>query len=153
MYSGRRHIDNGEAVRHNEQVEQARKAEHLRRCAESPAYKRVYERWKKTMAYMQSEQAKVHDVIDQAMRQQQITNVMGNCETQPVHIGPPLPPPSEQNQLASAGFAFSAFMIGALFTTEEQRQQLQEDLKAMGEMDEVNKRYDRQMIRMSGFEW
>ena len=37
MYSGQRHTDNGEAMAHNRMVEQAREAEHLRRCDQSPA--------------------------------------------------------------------------------------------------------------------
>lgn len=155
MYRDRRHIDTGEAMRHNEEVELARKAEHMRRCAESPAYKRVYERWLETMAFMGREHAKVQNTIYQSIQQQHITDVMGNCQEQSIHVGPPvpLPPPSEQDQLASTGLAFSAFLIGALFMSEERRQQLREDLKASEEMDEVNKSYDRQLICMSGFEW
>lgn len=87
MYSGERHIDTGEAMRHNEQVEQARRAEHLRRCAVSPAYKRVYDRRQEMMTTMRREQFKVADTMRQAM-QQTVTDVMGNCkeifETLPV---------------------------------------------------------------------
>ena len=154
MYSGERHIDTGEAMRHNEQVEQARRAEHLRRCAESPAYKRVYDRWQQTMAFMQGEQSKVASAIQEAMRQQTVTDVTGNCEKQTVRIGrpEPIPPPKELECLASAG-PLAGFFVASLFLSKERWEQIQEDVKAIEEMRKVNEEYDRQVIRMSGFEW
>ena len=155
MYSGERHIDTGEAMHHNNEVEQARRAEHLRRCAESPAYKRVYERWQKTIARMQTEQAREINIMRAAMQQQVITNIADNCDVQPVHIGRPcpLPPPSEQEQLAPSGGAFGAFVFASLFMTKEQWEQIPENLQAMEEMRKVDEEYDRQIICLSGFEW
>lgn len=155
MHSGERHIDTGEAMRHNEQVEQARRAEHLRRCAVSPAYKRVYDRRQDMMATMRREQFKVADAMRQAMQQQTVTDVMGNCHEQPVRIGrpEPLPPSSELNQLAASDGALGALLFAGLFMTKEQWAQIPENLKAMEEMRQVDAEYDRQIIRLSGFEW
>ena len=155
MDGGRRHIDNGEAMRHNEAVEQAREAEHLRRCAESPAYKRVYERWKQIDLSLKGQQAQVANAMQEAMRQQTVTDVMGNCEKQTVRIGHPEPvsPPAGLQQAAAFGNPLSAFIFAALSSTKEQWQQIHEDVRAMEEMYQVNDKYDRQLIRLSGFEW
>ena len=40
-----------------------------------------------------------------------------------------------------------------MFADEEKLKQMREDAEASKEMMEVNERYDRQMVRMSGFEW
>lgn len=142
-------------MRHNEQVEQAREAEHQRRCAESPAYKRVYERWKQVDLSLKGQQAQVSNAMQEAMNLQTVTDVMGNCERQTVRIGhpEPVPPPSELQHAAALGNPLSAFIFAALSSTKEQWQQIHEDVRAMEEMYQVNDKYDRQLIRLSGFEW
>ena len=97
MYSGPRHTDVGEAMAHNRRVEQAREAEHQRRCDQSPAYKRVYQRWQQTMAFMGRQQAQVASAIQEAVSTQRVSDTMGNIESQPLRHGSrpdPLPPPS-----------------------------------------------------------
>lgn len=156
MYSEEQYIDNGEAMRHNQLVEQARQAEHLRRSAESPAYKRVYERCLSMKTTMQREQLKVFDAMQQAIQQQPASNVMKHCDPQSVRIGPSeslLPLPSELNQLTEPGGALGILVFGVLFMTEEQRAQIHDNVKAIEEMCQVNKEYDRQLIRKSCFEW
>lgn len=155
MDGGRRHIDNGEAMAHNRMVEQAREAEHQRRCAESPAYKRVYERWKQIDLSLKGQQAQVANAMQEAMRQQTVTDVMGNCEKQTVHIGhpEPVPPPSELQHAAIGNPLSAAFIFAALSSTKEQWQQIREDVRVMEEMHRVDDKYDRQLIRLSGFEW
>lgn len=155
MYSGPRHTDNGEAMAHNRMVEQAREAEHQRRCDQSPAYKRVYQRWQQTMTFMGRQQAQLASTIQEAMRQQTVTDVMGNCEKQTVRIGhpEPVPPPAELQHTAAFGNPLSAFIFAALFMSKEQWEQIPEDVKAMAEMRQVNEEYDRMLIRLSGFEW
>lgn len=155
MDGGRRHIDNGEAMAHNRMVEQAREAEHQRRCAESPAYKRVYERWKQIYLSLKGQQAQVSNAMQEAMRQQSVTDVMGNCEKQTVRIGhpEPVPPPAELQHAAALGNPLSAFVLAALFMSKEQWEQIPEDVKAMAEMRQVNEEYDHMLIRLSGFEW
>lgn len=155
MDGGRRHIDNGEAMAHNRMVEQAREAEHQRRCAESPAYKRVYERWKQIDLSLKGQQAQVSNAMQEAMRLQTVTDVMGNCEKQTVRIGhlELVPPPFEQQHAAAFVNPLSAFIFAALSSTKEQWQQIHEDVRAMEEMYQVNDKYDRQLIRLSGFEW
>jgi hypothetical protein len=37
--------------------------------------------------------------------------------------------------------------------SKEQWEQIPEDVKAMAEMRQVNEEYDRQLIRLSGWEW
>lgn len=155
MYSGPRHTDNGEAIAHNRRVEQAREAEHQRRCDQSPAYKRVYKRWKQIDLSLKGQQMQVGNAMQEAMRQQTVTDVMGNCEKQTIRIGhpEPVPPPAELQHTAAIGNPLSAFIFSALSSTKEQWQQIHEDVRAMEEMCRVNDEYDRQLIRLSGFEW
>jgi len=147
-------IDTGEAMRHNNEVEAARRAEHLRRCEESPAYKRVYERWQQMMERMGREQCKVAQAMQQSIMSQKVSNIMGNCEKQTIHIGrpEPLPPQKELDQLAASSPLAIGF-LALFFMSKEQLEQIPEDIKAMEEMAQVNAEYDSQIIRMSGFEW
>ena len=156
MYSGPRHTDVGEAMDHNRRVEQAREAEHLRRCDQSPAYKRVYQRWQQTMAFMGRQQAQVASAMQEAVSTQRVSDTMSNIESQPVRHGSspdPLPPPAELQHAAALANPLSAFVLAALFMSKEQWEQIPEDVKAMAEMRQVNEEYDRQLIRLSGFEW
>ena len=151
-----RHIDNGEAMRHNEAVEQARRAEHLRRCAQSPAYKRVYERWQEVNRKLAGEIQTVQHIICDQMQQQTAQPIGETMTSQPVKFKDrpdPLPPPEEQQRLAATGNPWTWFLLGMMFADEEKLKQMREDAVATQEMMEVNARYDRQMICMSGFEW
>ena len=149
-----RHIDTGEAMRHNEAVEQARHAEHLRRCAESPAYKRVYERWLEMGKVLTQQMATTMQTLNDQMRQQTVLPISEAVKTQTaIHKPTPLPPPSDLQCLAGCCNPWSWFMLGMMFVDEERLKQMKEDMVAMKEMQEVNEQYDRQMIRMSGFEW
>ena len=151
-----RHIDNGEAMRHNEAVEQARRAEHLRRCAESTAYKRVYERWQEVNRELAGKIQTVQKTISDQMRQQTVQPLSDTMTSQPVKFKDRhdhLPPPEEQQRLAANGNPWTWFFLGMMFADDEKLKQMREDAAAMKEMMEVNARYDRQMICMSGFEW
>jgi len=156
MYSGPRHTDNGEAMDHNRRVEQAREAEHQRRCDQSPAYKRVYQRWQQTMTFMGRQQAQVASTIQEAMNVQRVSDTTDSLASQPLRhsLRPdPLPPPAELQQAAAFGNPLSAFVLAALFMSKEQWEQIPEDVKAMAEMRQVNEEYDRQLICLSGWEW
>jgi hypothetical protein len=141
---------------HNRRVELAREAEHLRRCDQSLAYKRVYQRWQQTMAFMGRQQAQLANTIQEAMNVQRVSDTVGNIESQTVRHESrpdPLPPPAELQRAAAFGNPLSAFVLAALFMSKEQWEQIPEDVKAMAEMHQVNEEYDRQLIRLSGWEW
>ena len=156
MYSGPRHTDIGEAMAHNRRVEQAREAEHQRRCDQSPAYKRVYQRWQQTMTFMGRQQAQVASAIQEAVSTQRVSDTMGSLASQPLRHGSrpdPLPPPAELQQAAALASPLSALVCAALFLTSEQWQQLPDDIRAMAALRQVNDKYDHQLIRLSGWEW
>lgn len=156
MYKGERHINSEEAMHHNQQVEQARQAEHLRRCAESPAYKRVYERSLKISRDAVQTLPIIQQTISDQMRQQTAQTVNDSMKPRFVklkdHPGPVLPS-DVLKSLAGCGNPFLWFLIGLMFTDTDQLRLMREDVVAIQEMNEVNEQYDRQMILMSGFEW
>ena len=156
MYSGERHIDTGDAMRHNELVEQARRAEHLRRCAESPAYKRVYNRSLTMNRKAMLQTATIQQAISNQMRQQAVQPLSDSMKSQPVKQKDrpdPIPPPDDLQRLAGYNNPWSWFLLGLMFADAKQLKQMREDAAAILEMTEVDERYDRQIIRMSGFEW
>jgi len=156
MYSGPRHTDSGEAMAHNRMVEQAREAENLRRCAESPAYKRVYERWQAVNRKLLGISAAQQQALNDNMRSQTVQPLSDSIKSQPIRIGnrpDPIPSPDDLRHLAACGNPWVPFLLGMMFADGEKLKQMREDAAATQEMMEVNDRYDRQMIRMSGFEW
>lgn len=156
MDGGRKNINISDAMAHNRFVEQAREAEHLRRCAESPAYKRVYERWKQTMEYINSQQLQVAKAMREAMRAQATTETTDGTNSKHVCHGicpESLPTPTEWEQAAVMSTPFSAFIYASMFMTKEKWEQIPENVRAMDEMRQVDEEYDSHIIRMSGFEW
>ena len=156
MYSGERHIDSCDAMQHNEQVEQERQAEHLRRCAESQAYKRVYERWQAMNKVAMQQAATIQQTIHDQMCQQQAQPISDTMKAQPVKLGEcpePIPLPENLQQMAGYNNPWTWFILGMMFADDEKLKQMREDAAATKEMMEVNERYDRQIIRLSGFEW
>lgn len=150
----KRRISNTDAIAHNNLVEQARQAEHLLRCARSPAYKRVYERWQKMMDSLSSEQAKLAEIMSYDRIRRQQCEADGPCEEQPKDADKPCAvPPPVLFQSSDIVDSSAAFIIGSMFMTQEQWSQIPEDVKAEEEMRKVNEEYDRQLVRMSGFEW
>lgn len=59
----------------------------------------------------------------------------------------------DELQHAALGNPLVAFIFAALSLTKEQWQQIHEDVRAMEEMYQVNDKYDRMLIRLSGWEW
>lgn len=156
MYSGERHINKGNAMRHNEQVEQARQAEHLRRCAESPAYERVYKRWLKMNGDAMQQTATTLQVISDQMCQQKAQSLSDSMKPKPIKLRnrpDPIPPPGDLQRLTGCGSPWTWFLLGMMFADEDKLKQMREDAVASQEMMKVNERYDRQIIHMSGFEW
>ena len=141
---------------HNRRVEQARKAEHQRRCAESPAYKRVYEHRLTMNRELAGEIQTLQQTICDQMRQQTVLPLSDTMKSQPIKIGKrldPLPPQDDLQRMAGSGSPWTWFMLGMMFADDEKLKQMREDAAATQEMMEVDERYDRQMICLSGFEW
>ena len=156
MDGGRRHIDVGEAMAHNRMVEQAREAEHQRRCDQWPAYKRVYERWLTMNRELVGEIQAVQQTICDQMRQQTVQPLSDSMKSQPVKIkGQSVPIQSKEDLecLAAEWHPWTCFFLGMMFSGDEKLKQMREDYAATQEMIEVNDKYDRQLIRLSGFEW
>ena len=94
--------------------------------------------------------------IQEAVSTQRVSDTMGSLASQPLSHGSrpdPLPPPSELQHTAAFGNPLSTFIFAALFMSKEQWEQIPENVKAMAEMCQVNAEYDRQLIRLSGWEW
>ncbi|MBQ7156369.1 MAG: hypothetical protein IJR86_01050 [Bacteroidaceae bacterium] len=156
MYSGERHIDSGYAMSHNNRVEAERQAEHLYHCAESPSYKRVYERWVTMNSEVAQQTATVLQAINEQMLQTAEQPLGGSTkyqtakqESRPV----PVSPPDDIHHFDGLANPLSWFFLGMMFADDERLKQMKEDMSASKQMQEVNERYDRQIIHLSGFEW
>lgn len=146
MYCDAKHIDTASAIEHNRRIEQARQAEHLRRCAASPAYKRVYERMQEIVADILRDQATLQNAMKESIQQQRIGDIMGTSTSavRPV----PAPLPSDFHPSPNPLSALRGAII-----SQESLEQMQEDVKALVEIRQVNDEYDRHIIRKSCFSW
>ena len=100
--------------------------------------------------------ATIQQAISNQMRQQAVQPISDSMKSQPVKQKDrpdPIPPPDDLQRLAGYNNPWSWFLLGLMFANAEQLKQMREDAAAILEMTEVDERYDRQMIRMSGFEW
>ena len=136
-------------------VEQARRAEHLRRCAESPAYKRVYERWLTMNREHIQQIATILNADINQRNSQEVQPLSESVKSQFVKLKDrpdPIPPPEELQRIATCGNPWAWFILGLMCADEEKLKQMREDAVATQEMVEVNKKYDCEMICLSGFE-
>lgn len=168
-----RHISSGEAMRWNADVERRRREYHERRCAEDPIYKRAYERRQEMMHRMQ----KMHDVtmaqLQNAMSEPENTKCQQASDQMTVTEEPQKVKMHEEvmrerslllervEQYGKAGAAgvcecaLSAGMMAMFFdpNAEQRLKEMQEEKPYADEIRRTDARFDKELIRMSGFEW
>lgn len=146
-----RGISSGEAMRWNEDVERRRKAYHEMRCAEHPIYKRAYERLQEDRRRMQEQIGKSIAQLSDAMnadRQQRMNGTVENTE-QPVRENKKMP----HGIAAGLGIAFAATMLVDSEKIYQRLKELEEERPYLEEIRKADQEFDRELIRMSGFEW
>ena len=165
-------IDSGEAMRWNADVERRRREHHERRCAENPIYRRAYERQQEMLQRMQKMQSvavaqlanamsedadlrcqKAHDIMSETISTQRMkTHEEAMREralmTDVAKYG--------REGIPGGGLA-AAFLVGMMFTDSDklrQRlQELEEEKPYVEEIRRADSEFDKEMIRLSGFEW
>lgn len=167
-------INSGEALRWNADVERRRKAYHERRCGEDPIYKRAYERRQEMYLRMQhihnmemaalqnamglEENAKCCQSIsasEEEVMQKMRTHVEIMQERQA------LLHKMEQRRRDSHVFidGGSALAFSTLVTLidnpniQQYVKELEEEIPYTEEIQKIDKEFDDELIRMSGFEW
>lgn len=147
-----RGISSGEAMRWNDDVERRRKAYHEIRCSENPLYRRAYERLQNDRRRMQEQIGKGMAQIADAMnadRQQRFDGTKENVEQQPARAHKEV-----SHDIGTAlGIAFAATMLADREWMERRLKELEEERPYAEEIRKADQDFDRELIRMSGFEW
>lgn len=165
-----RPINSGEAMRWNEDVECRRKEYHEQRCAENALYRRAYERLQEQRRLLQEQIGKSMVQIADAInsdRQQRVNSVMDNVEQQPIKTHEEVMRdcalmdsickyPTEAMVHFTGfglGFAVAAMMFVDGKSMNQRIMELAEERPYLEEIRRINEEFDKEIIRMSGFEW
>jgi hypothetical protein len=148
-----RSISSGDAMRWNEDVERRRKEYHEQRCAENALYRRAYERLQEQRRMLQEQIGKSMVQIADAINsdcQQRVNSVMDNVEQQPIK--------THEEVMAhftgfGLGFAVAAMMLVDGKRMNQRIMELAEERPYLEEIHKANAEFDRELIRMNGFEW
>ena len=165
-----RSITNGEAMRWNADVERRRREHHERRCNEDPIYRRAYERRQEMMQRMQKMQSVAMAQLQNAMSEaentkcQQVTG-QTNVAEEPQKVKTHEEVMQERALLVeqygkdgAAGVcecALSAGMLAMFFdpNAEQRLKELEEEKPYAEEIRRADAEFDKELIRLSGFEW
>ena len=148
-----RPINSGEAMRWNEDVEHHRKEYHEQRCAENALYRRAYERLQEQRRLLQEQMGKSMVQLANAINsdsQQRVNSVMDNVEQQTIKT-------HEEVMVNFTGFRLG-FAVAAMMLVDGKRMnqhimELAEERPYLEEIRRINEEFDKEIIRMSGFEW
>lgn len=148
-----RPISSGEAMRRNEDVERRRKEYHEQRCAENALYRRAYERMQEQRRLLQEQMGKSMVQLANAINsdcQQRVNSVMDNVEQQTIKT-------HEEVMAHFTGFGLG-FAVAAMMLVDGKRMnqhimELAEERPYLEEIRRINEEFDKEIIRMSGFEW
>jgi hypothetical protein len=165
-----RSISSGEAMRWNEDVERRRKEYHEQRCAENALYRRAYERLQEQRRHLQETISKSMVQLADAMNadcQQRVNSVMDNVEQQPVKtheevmrnhaLMDSVCKCSSEAMAHFTGFGFG-FAVAAMMLVDGKRMnqrimELAEERPYLEEIRRIDEEFDKEIIRLSGFEW
>lgn len=164
-----RPISSGEAMRWNEDVER-RKEYHEQRCAENALYRRAYERLQEQSKLLQEQMGKSMVQLANAINsdcQQCVNSVMDNVDQQPIK-------PHEEVMRDCAlmdsickypaevmahftgfglGFAVAAMMLVDGKRMNQRIMELAEERPYLDEILRADEGFDKEIIRLNGFEW
>lgn len=167
-------ISSGEAMRWNADVERRRREYHERRCAEDPIYKRAYERQREMILRMQKMQSMSMAQLANAMSDDEITKcqkVLNQMDTadQPQRLktheevirdqaivdsvirNPEQFPLNEVG--CGLGLAVASTLLADGDSLKQRLKEMQEEIPYADEIRRTDARFDKELIRMSGFEW
>lgn len=148
-----RYISSGEAMRWNEDVERRRKEYHEQRSAENALYRRAYERLQEQRRLLQEQMGKSMVQLANTINsdcQQRVNSVMDNVDQQPIKT-------HEEVKAHFTGFGLG-FAVAAMMLVDGKRmnqriKEMAEERPYLEEIRRINEEFDKEIIRMSGFEW
>ena len=163
-------ISSGEAMRWNEDVERRRREYHEQRCAEDALYRRAYERQQEQRRRLQEMIGKSMVQIADAMNadcQQRVNSAMDGAERQTVKTHEEVMRDRALMDSASRnpaewlahgagfglGFAVTAMMFADGEKMAQRMKELEEERPYAEEIRRADEEFDKEIIRLSGFEW
>ena len=165
-----RPIGSGEARAWNEDVERRRREYHEQRCAEDAMYRRAYER-------LQEQRRRLNEMIGKSMVQiadamnadcqQRVNSVTEGVEQQPIKTHEEVMRdrslmdsvsrnPAEWFSNGAGfglGFAVAAMMFADGEKMAQRMKELEEERPYADEIRKADEEFDKEIIRLSGFEW
>ena len=165
-----RNISSGEAMRWNEDVERRRREYHEQRCAENALYRRAYERQQEMRRRIQRQASEALTQLADAMHtdcMQRVNSITEDACCQPVKTHEEvmreqaLMDSMSRNPTEwfahSTGFGLGLAVAAMMFADGEkmkrQMQEMEEERPYLEEINRIDAQFDREIIRMSGFEW
>jgi len=163
-------ISSGEAMRWNDDVERRRREYHEQRCAEDALYRKAYERQQEERRRLQILIGKSMVQLADAMNedcQQRVNSVTENVESQPIktHEDVMLERMLMDSVVKSStewmahstgfrlGFAVAAMMLADGEKLRQRMKELEEEKPYAEEIRKADEEFDKEIIRLSGFEW
>ena len=161
-------ISSGEAMRWNEDVERRRKAYHELRCSEDPIYKRAYERRQEMLARIQKMNSMAMAQISNAIYGLKNTKYRADVENMAQCVKSHDEIMRERKDLltrmkqekdsgiANGTIIASTSVWPTLFClpeTERRLKEMEEEQPYVEEIRKADAEFDKEIIRLSGFEW
>jgi hypothetical protein len=133
-------------MRYNQEISRQCEEHHLRRCAEDPIYKRVYEKHKRMEESLQKEMVKVVNAMNHCFQKKEDGTANTKEESQPservteIKLPECLSISGIKEDLKKNPLAW--FFVPMFFMSEKQLQELKEEIPYEKEYFETEKRYD-----------
>lgn len=165
-----RNISSGEAQAWNEDVERRRREYHEHRCAENALYRRAYERQQEMRRRIQRQASEALTQLADVMNadcQQRVNSVTEGVEQQPIKTHEEVMRDRSLMDSVSRnpaewlahgagfglGFAVAAMMFADGEKMQRRMKELEEERPYAEEIRRADEEFDKEMIRLSGFEW
>lgn len=163
-------MSSGEAMRWNENVERRRREYHEHRCAEDALYCRAYERQQEERRRIQRQVSEALTLMADAMHtdcMQRENNMTEDACCQPVKtheevmLERTLMDSMSRNHTEwfahgtgfGLGFAVAAMISADHGKMQQRMKEMAEERPYLEEINRIDAQFDKEIIRMSGFEW
>lgn len=163
-------MSSGEAMRWNEDVERRRRQYHEQRCAEDAMYRRAYERQQEERRRIQRQAGEALTQLADAMHtdcMQRVNSITEDACCQPVKTHEEVMReralmdsmsrnPTEWFAHGTGfglGFAVAVMMFADHGKMQQRMKEMEEEHPYLEEINRIDAQFDKEVIRMSGFEW
>ena len=164
-------MSSGEAMRWNDDVERRRREYHEHRCAEDALYRRAYNRQQEKRRRIQRQISEALTQLADAMhtdcmqRVDSITEDAAVAQAAKTHeevmLEQALMDSMSRNRAGwfahstgfGLGFAVAAMMFADHGNMQRRMKEMAEERPYLEEINRIDAQFDKEIIRMSGFEW